>query len=62
MKLGWIGFLSRYRSEWAKSNGNPCGVPQALRTIPLGQLDPVDGRFYLDQICDRFRLAAETGQ
>lgn len=59
---GAFGFLTRYRREWIESSGNPYGVPHPLRTIPIGQVDPVDGRFYLDQICDRFRLAAETGE
>jgi hypothetical protein len=60
--LGWVSFLLRYKREWSRSNGNPYGVPQPLEEIPIGEVDPVDPRFYLDQLADRFRLAVDAGR
>lgn len=65
-KLGWISFLVRYRREWRSSGGNPYMKPgdpawEALRRAPIASIDPVDSSHYLDQLCDRFRVAAETG-
>ena len=56
-RIGLPRFIVRYLGEWRKSGGNPYGVPAALAAIPLASLDPIDGRFYLDQISDR--VAAE---
>jgi hypothetical protein len=60
--LGWTRLLIRYAEEWARSDGDPYGVPAALRQIPISEVDPVDGRFYLDQLGDRFALAAWEGR
>jgi hypothetical protein len=60
--LGWARLLFRYGEEWSRSSGDPYGVPTPLRQLPVGQVDPVDGRFYLDQLADRFALAMQEGR
>jgi hypothetical protein len=52
-RIGVARFLVRYLDEWHRSNSNPYGVPGELVAIPLASLDPVDPRFYLDQLADR---------
>jgi hypothetical protein len=65
-RLGWVSFLSRYLREWRLSGGDPYmhdGEPKSdeLLKRPLVEVDPTDPSYYLDQLCDRFRRAAERG-
>jgi hypothetical protein len=53
-RVGFFPFLVRYLREWRASKGDPYGVPPALAGISLREVDPIDSRFYLDQIADRF--------
>ena len=64
---GWGTFLTRYLGEWRKSDGDPYMKEgdskwEALADIPIGSVDALDPRFYLDQIADRFRVAVEDGE
>jgi hypothetical protein len=66
-KLGWGAFLLRYRREWKASGGDPYMRPgdpkwELLKSLHYATIDPVDPRFYLDSLCDRMRVAAETGR
>lgn len=52
-RVGWARFLARYVPEYFLRADN-YRVPQALRETPLRALDPLDPRFTLDQIAERF--------
>lgn len=50
-KLGYVGFLNRYRKETGRSDNYI--VPPELANTPIEEVDLTDPRYTLDQIAER---------
>jgi hypothetical protein len=55
--LGWIRFLGRYVHDWRQSKGDPYMKPgdlkwEELKKRAIQSVDPVDSKYYLDQLAD----------